>query len=161
MASCYSLIPKAPKKDIVCYLSNANKHLRFGCVLDNAHPEDKIRQFILKISLADQKISIVEISLKNSGIPGGKFLSSQLIVKPDSNPDKPEYYATKDLWIGAILTIYCHRFKIISADLYVYRYMKEHPEKFSSEAIDGVRNYCLLNGNLKDDIRVIVNCYIR
>lgn len=129
--------------------------------MDNAHPEDKIRKFILKLSLADGKISIAEMTVKNSGIPGGKFLASQLIVKPNSDPNRPSYYAAKDLYIGAVLTIHYHRFEIISADLYVYRYMKEHPEIFSAEAVDGVRNYCLLNGNLSEDIRVSIYVYTK
>lgn len=132
---------------------NANKNLRFGCVLDTAHPEDQIRQFILIYSLADGKIKINEPPIRNSGIQGGKFLNAQLIVKPGSDPNFPEYYSAKDFSIGATLIIHTHRFRIVSADLYAYRYMMEHPEMFSAAAIDSVRNYCLLNGHLKEDIQ--------
>lgn len=100
LASCYHLVPKPPRKNIVNYLLHANKFLRFGCTLDSVHPEDKNRQFILKYSLADGKISIVERSQCNSGIQGGKFLSSQLIVRPGGNQRVPEYYTSKDLYIG-------------------------------------------------------------
>lgn len=154
LASCYGLEPKAPKKDVICYLMNANKCLRFGCVLDTAHPEDKIRKFILIYSLADGKIKINEPPIRNSGIQGGTFLRSQLVVRPGSDYNFPEYYSPKDFCIGSTLIINSHRFHIVSADLYVYRYMQEHPEMFSAEAIDGVRNHCLLNGNLKEDIKV-------
>lgn len=153
LASCYGLSPKPPKKDVIRFLMNANKNLRFGCVLDTAHPEDQIRQFILVYSLADGKIKINEPPIRNSGIQGGKFLNAQLIVKPGSDPNFPEYYCAKDFCIGAILNIYKHRFRIVSADLYAYRYMMEHPEMFSPAAIDSVRNYCLLNGHLKEDIQ--------
>lgn len=53
----------------------------------------------------------------------------------------------------AMLTIHSHRFKIISADLYVYRYMKDNPELFSQDAIAGVRQFLLRNGHLKEDVR--------
>ena len=133
---------------------NANKYLRFGCVLDTAHPEDKIRKFVVMFSLADGKIKINEPPIRNSGIIGGKFLSAQLVVRPGSDPNMPEYYTAKDFYIGAVLLICHHLFKVVSADLYVYRYMQENPEMFSKEAIDGVRNYCLINGNLTQDIKV-------
>lgn len=34
--------------------------------------------------------------------------------------------------------------------------MKEHPEMFSPDAIDGIRNYCLLHGNLNDDLKAAI-----
>lgn len=153
LASCFGLTPKPPRKDVICYLMNANKILRFGCVLDNVHPEDQIRQFILSYSLADHKIRINEPPIRNSGILGGKFLAAELVQKPCCNRDQPEYYTAKDLIIGATLIIHSHRFRIVSADLFVYRYMMEHPEMFSPEAIASVRAYCLLHGKLKAEVR--------
>lgn len=100
MASCKSLRPKEPRKDIIRYIVNANKYLRFGCVLDSARPEDQNRQFILKYSLADGKISLHELSITNSGIQGGKFLSPQLVAKNDCYSSEPDYYTCKDLYIG-------------------------------------------------------------
>ncbi|XP_037039126.1 EF-hand domain-containing protein 1-like [Bradysia coprophila] len=149
--SCLNLHPKTPKKDIIRYLVNANKYLRFGCVFDTAHPEDKMRHFVLKYSLADGTLSLNEPPIRNSGIQGGKFLSRKLVVKPGCDLNAPEYYTAKDFYIGAMLTIHSHRFKIISADLYVYRYMKENPELFSGNAIAGVRDFLLRNGYLKED----------
>lgn len=152
MASCYSLIPKSPKKDIINYLINQNKYLRYGCVMDTAHPEDQTRKFIIMYSLADHTLKIVEDSSDNSGNLGGRFLSPMKIVKPGSNPDDPVYYTAKDLYIGAILHVFSHRFKITSADLYVYRYMQNYPETFSPETIQSVRDYLLLQGHLKEDL---------
>lgn len=159
LSSCFGLVPKPPRKDTINYLLNANKSLRFGCILDSAHPENEIRKFILKYNLADGTIQINEPPIRNSGIIGGKFLSAQLIMKPNTNRNQPEYYTAKDFAINSILTINNHRFKIVSADMFVYRYMQQHPELFSIETIDGIRNYCLLNGNLKEDIKV--NHYFR
>lgn len=153
LASCYNLRPKPPKKDVITYLMNSNKLLRYGLVFDTAHPEEKDRKFILNYNLGDGNVSIIERVTPNSGISGGKFLSSRRIVKPHSNPDKPDYYAPKDFVIGAKIFIYAHRFIITSADLYVYRYMQANPQMFTPEAIETVRMYNLREGNLKDDLR--------
>lgn len=53
-----------------------------------------------------------------------------------------------------MLNIHSHRFKIVSADLYVYRYMKENSELFSESAIAGVRDVLLRNGHLKEEVRL-------
>lgn len=152
MASCYGLIPKSPRKDIINYLINTNKFLRYGCALDTAHPEDKERRFIMMYSLADHTIQIIELPLENSGIQGGRFLSARKITRPDSDPNDPIYYTAKDLYIGATIHVYSHRFVINSADLYVYRYMQNYPEQFTPESIQHVRNYLLLQGHLKEDL---------
>lgn len=183
LASCKSLVPREPRKDIVRYIVNANKYLRFGCVLDSARPEDQNRQFILKYSLADGKISVHEFSITNSGISGGKFLSPQLVARNDRYSSEPDYYTCKDLYIGnclffdefkrsqkspnfnstkniiwfflgAILIISCRRFIITSADLNDYRYMKENPELFSKEAIESVRDYLISTNCLSSHAEV-------
>jgi hypothetical protein len=153
LASCYHLIPKAPKKDEIAYLMNSNKKLRYGCVLDSVYPEDKDRKFIMNYNLADGNIDIVELSTPNSGIAGGKFLSARKVMKPNTNPNKPEYYTAKDFAIGTKIHIFAHRFIVTSADLYVYRYMLAHPEAFSPDIIQNVRMYNLREGNLKADLR--------
>ncbi|CRK98917.1 CLUMA_CG012132, isoform A [Clunio marinus] len=151
LASCYSLIPRTPKKDVTSYLINSNKTLRYGCRIETAHPEDKDRRFIMSYNLSDGSIKIMEFP--SLGISGGKFLTSQKVPRPDSNPHKPDYYTPKDLYIGAIIKVYATRFVITSADLFVYRYMQAHPELFSPMIIDNVRMYHLKEGNLRDDIQ--------
>lgn len=153
LASCYHLRPKAPRRDVISYLVNANKSLRYGCQLCSPHPEEQERKFILSYNLSDGTIKIIELPIANSGIVGGKFLSSRRVPLPESNPHKPEYYSPKDFYIGAILKLYAKRFIITSADLYVYRYMQAHPELFSSEAIENVRMYHLKQDNLNEDLR--------
>lgn len=157
LASCYNLVPKLPKKDIITYLMNSNKTLRYGCQLDTAHPEEKDRKFILSYNLSDGTVQIVELAVSNSGIVGGKFLSSRKLVRPESNPNKPDYYTPKDFYIGALVKVFASRFVITSADLFVYRYMQAHPELFSPAIIDNVRMYHLREGNLRADLQQAVN----
>ena len=106
----------------------------------------------MSYNMSDGMIQIIEMAVPNSGIAGGKFLSSRKLVRPESNPNKPDYYTPKDLFIGAMVKVFASRFIITSADLYVYRYMQAHPELFSPEIIDNVRLYHLKEGNLRHDL---------
>lgn len=126
--------------------------LRYGCVLDTAFPEDQGRTFIMMYSLADHTIQIVERFAENSGISGGKFLYPRKLWKPDCDPNNPDYYTASDLYIGAMIYVFAHRFKIVSADLYVYRYMQNYPEQFTAECVESVRQYLLLQGHLQEDL---------
>lgn len=122
--------------------------------MDTAYPEDQIRRFILQYCLADGTITITEPPIQNSGIIGGKFLSATKVWRPGCDPNNPEYYTTKDIYIGATLIMNGHRFIVVGADLYVYRYMMQHPELFTEEIIEGVKNYNFTNGRLNENFRV-------
>nr|CAD7450862.1 unnamed protein product [Timema bartmani] len=154
LQSCLSLQPKSAKKDIVRYVYNANKHLRYEARLDWVHPEDKDRKFIILYSLSNCHLSIMEPPIRNSGIIGGRFLSPTLVPKPGTDPSNPEYYTPADIYIGAVLVVFNHRFIITGADLFVHRYAEANPEKFPPEVVDNIRNYMFCNGLLKDDIEL-------
>ncbi|CAH0600471.1 unnamed protein product [Chrysodeixis includens] len=156
LQSCFGLIPKPPHKDIIKYNLNANKYLRYLCELDWIHPEDNGRRFVMAYSLADGSIKIGEIPRRNSGIREGKFLQAMKLQTPDSDPNFPTYYTPDKFYIGAIIPVFKHRFKIIGCDLFVYRYMTANPEKFPQEVIDNVCNYHMREGNLKAEFEVAV-----
>ncbi|KAJ8960736.1 hypothetical protein NQ318_020029, partial [Aromia moschata] len=147
-----SFLPKPPKKDVLRQLLNANKYLRYEMVMDAVHPEDEIRRFLLSYSLADGTCKIHEPPIRNSGILGGKYLKSTLLVKPGSDPLNPDYYTPADFYIGAVVTVFEQRFRIVGADLYVYRYMQANPHKFPCEVIENVRNYMFNMGYLRGDV---------
>ncbi|XP_018577445.1 EF-hand domain-containing protein 1-like isoform X2 [Anoplophora glabripennis] len=147
-----TVLPKPPKKDVMRQILNANKYLRYEMVMDVVHPEDAIRRFILSYSLADGTCRIIEPPIRNSGILGGKYLRSTYLIKPGSDPLNPDYYTAADFYIGAIITVFQQRFKIIGADLYVYRYMQANAGKFPCEVIENMRNYMFNKGYLKDDV---------
>nr|CAI5819354.1 unnamed protein product [Callosobruchus analis] len=146
-----TFLPKPPKKDVMRQILNANKYLRYEMEMDAVHPEDTIRRFVLVYSLADGTCKVIEPPIKNSGILGGTYLKSSLLVKPGSDPLNPSYYTPADFYIGAIITIFSQRFKIVGADLYVYRYMEANENKFPCEVIENLRNYMYTKGYLKDD----------
>ncbi|XP_028174177.1 EF-hand domain-containing protein 1-like [Ostrinia furnacalis] len=145
-------MPKPPHKDVIKYNLNANKYLRYLCELDWIHPEDNGRKFVLAYSLADGTIKIGEVPRRNSGIKEGKFLKAMKLQTPESDPNFPTYFTPDKFYIGAIVPVFKHRFRIIGCDLFVYRYMSANPDKFPQEVIDNVRNYHMREGNLKDEL---------
>ncbi|KAL6265166.1 hypothetical protein P5V15_005251 [Pogonomyrmex californicus] len=154
-ASCLSLIPKPPKKNLIRQLANFPKKLRYSARMDAVHLEDEDRDFILMYSLSDGTIQINEIEKRNSGRREGCFLSSRLIPKPCSTRNiNPEYYTPQDFFIGARINVFNHRFIITGADLFVYRYVEANRDRFSQEVQENLRNYFLQQGMLQDDINI-------
>lgn len=58
---------------------------------------------------------------------------------------------------GGILLVNCRRFIITSADLDDYRYMQQHPELFSKEGIESVREYLISVNCLSPTEEVHIN----
>lgn len=153
-ASCLSLMPKLPKKNVVRQLVNFPKKLRYSMQMDAVHPEDKDRDFILEYNLCDGTISVHELEKRNSGRVEGAFLKPMLVPKPKTGRDNPEYYTPQDFFIGAKINIFNHYFIVHGADLYVYRYIEANAEKFSRDVRDNVRDYFVKENLLSEDIMV-------
>uniref|UniRef100_A0A1B6DLI7 DM10 domain-containing protein n=1 Tax=Clastoptera arizonana TaxID=38151 RepID=A0A1B6DLI7_9HEMI len=159
--SCYTFMLKPPKKDVLRYITNAGKKLRYTASMDWVHPEDEHRRFMIEYFLADGQTLIQEVKIPNSGFIAGRFLKPMLLPKPQTNPDNPEFYTPSDFLIGSIIDVFGHRFKITGADLKVYRYMEANPEKFTEEAIENMRKYMVYEGLLTEEIKNIANFDIR
>ena len=56
-----------------------------------------------------------------------------------SKPEQPSYYGPQDFYIGAVINIFNHRFRLVGADLYVLRFAEEHPDQFPSYVLDSLR----------------------
>jgi hypothetical protein len=56
-----------------------------------------------------------------------------------SQPDKPLFYGPQDFYIGAVVNIFKHRFRIIGADLYVLKFAEEHPDQFPPNVLESLR----------------------
>ncbi|XP_067014004.2 EF-hand domain-containing protein 1 [Anabrus simplex] len=151
--SCLSVIPVPPRKDVARYLLNANQYLRYTARLDWVHPEDEKRQFVISYSLATGSITILEPPIRNSGFKGGMFLKPTQVPRPGTDPDYPEFYSPVDLYIGAKINVFEHIFIITGAELHVYRYMQDNPDKFPKEVVDNVRCWLAGEGLLKEDIQ--------
>ncbi|XP_034231935.1 EF-hand domain-containing protein 1-like [Thrips palmi] len=146
------VIPKAPKKDVIRMLHNANKKLRYTAVLDRVHPEDEQRAFVLIYYLSNGELEIMEPPQRNSGYTFTRFLRPTHIPKPNTSRDDPEFYTPADFYIGAMISVFEHRFLITGADLAVYRYMQANPDKFPDSTINNVRNYMVQQGYIREEI---------
>ncbi|XP_041360930.1 EF-hand domain-containing protein 1-like [Gigantopelta aegis] len=140
LQSCLSLVPQPPKKDFIKMLENDHKVLRFEAVMESMKPEDAGRRFIISYRLADDMMTIYEPPVRNSGIIGGKFLERTRVAKPRCDPDNLEYYGPQDMYIGALIEVFSHRFRIVSADEYVLKYMEDHSSKFPERTIQSLRD---------------------
>lgn len=54
--------------------------------------------------------------------------------------------------LGAMITVFEHRFLITGADLAVYRYMQANPDKFPDSTMNNVRNYMVQQGYIREEI---------
>lgn len=58
------LVLKPPKKDIIKYIKNDRKCLRFSAKLISNIPEDQDRKFVITFHLADDTLSIFEPAIR-------------------------------------------------------------------------------------------------
>lgn len=111
--SWYHFDPQPPQLDLIRYLGNQSKKLRYTAVLDWVHPEDEGREFLLEYRLSDGTLAVHELPRRNSGFVGGRFLKPMPVPKTGSNRDNPAYITPIDLRLGGIVTIFGHRYIII------------------------------------------------
>lgn len=142
LQSCLSLVPQPPKKDFIKMLENDHKILRFEAEMDSVKPEDRGRRFIISYRLADDMITIYEPPVRNSGNVSGKFLERTRVTKPSSTPENPQFYGPQDLFVGATIQVFSHRFKITDADDFVLRYLEAYKDDFPGceRTIESIRN---------------------
>ncbi|KAI8619627.1 hypothetical protein BC830DRAFT_1160607 [Chytriomyces sp. MP71] len=127
LGSCKYLVLKPPKKDFIKMLENEHKVLRFVAKMDSKHKEDLNRRFVVSYRLADDTITIYEPPQRNAGILGGKFMERTRVLKPGSSltdTNGPTYYDVPDLYVGATIEFFKHKFVILDADEFVFNYME-------------------------------------
>ena len=83
--NCKSLLPQPPKKDFYRLMQCHRIVLRFNCRLSPVagrylSPADASRLFVLSYFMGDDTLSIFEPPLRNSGLPGGKFLERMKVI---------------------------------------------------------------------------------
>ncbi|KAJ3072372.1 EF-hand domain-containing protein 1 [Podochytrium sp. JEL0797] len=136
LGSCKYLVLKPPKKDFIKMLENEHKVLRFVARMESKHREDHNRRFVITYRLADDNMTIYEPPQRNAGVLGGKFMERTRVLKPGSSlssPEGPSYYNVPDLYVGAHITIFKHRFVLLDADEFVFNYMEHILETTSAK----------------------------
>ncbi|XP_048841820.1 EF-hand domain-containing protein 1 [Brienomyrus brachyistius] len=141
LQNCLSLVPEPPKKNLLKLLENDGKVLRYAARMDSQNPSDQGRRFIISYFLADDMISIFEMSARNSGIISGKFLEKTRIPKPGSTVDNPEYYGPADFAIGATVEVFRHHFVLTDADHYALKYLESISEQIPSQTLSSLRQH--------------------
>ncbi|KAL0121274.1 hypothetical protein PUN28_008737 [Cardiocondyla obscurior] len=179
LGNCFKVMPKPPKTDFMKFLyhdkQGFNSHvLKFRAKIISKIPENEERQFIIRVFLMDDTISIFELAKQNSGFQRSLFQKRMPVMLPGQNiftSKKPEYYKSQDFYIGAHLNLYDFHFEITSADVYALRYMELHCDKFpkaNKKLImkkiqenlrpvykEFVQLYTPLEDSTRDDIRVL------
>ncbi|ORY36745.1 hypothetical protein BCR33DRAFT_663939 [Rhizoclosmatium globosum] len=127
LGSCKYLVLKPPKKDFIKMLENEHKVLRFVARMDSKHREDLNRRFVISYRLADDTITIYEPPQRNAGVLGGKWMERTHVLKPGSSlndPNGPSYYDVADLFVGATVVFFKHKFILLDADEFVFNYLE-------------------------------------
>lgn len=118
----YRLIPKPPKKDFFKWVDN-QVDLRFLAKLRTDKPEDKDRVFIITLSLNDDSLLVYEPTVRNSGIPDGKFLEKRKYKNVRNNN---EFFTPVDLIVGNDVTINSWTFMLLDCDEFTKKWYAEH-----------------------------------
>ncbi|KAJ8310194.1 hypothetical protein KUTeg_012059 [Tegillarca granosa] len=162
LCSCMGLLPKPPKRDFIKFMEKDRRGLdsnviRFLARMDTSKPIDMDRRFIISYFLSDDTILVFEPPVRNSGIIGGKFLERTRVKKPNQpmySTQMSEYYLAPDLYVGARVEFNSHKFVLIDADEYAFRYMEEHASEFSKANIQCILQKILsLVGKTPDEVK--------
>ncbi|XP_011304473.1 EF-hand domain-containing family member C2 [Fopius arisanus] len=139
LGNCFSVIPKPPRMDYARFAAfdkqgYDSKILSFrGKMLSNI-PENSSRNFIIRVYLMDNTVSIFEFATKNGGFTRSLFQKRMEVPLPGQefySSVKPQYFEPHDFYIGADLNLGGFNFHLTSADDYTLRYMELNCDKFS------------------------------
>ncbi|KAM3132970.1 hypothetical protein pb186bvf_014966 [Paramecium bursaria] len=118
----YRLQPKPPKKDFFKWVDN-QVNLRFLARFNTNKPEDKDRIFVITFFLNDDSLLIYEPTVRNSGIPDGKFLEKRKYKNVNNNN---EFFTTSDLIVGNDIQVNGWSFKILECDDFTKKWYAEN-----------------------------------
>ena len=131
LGSVFNLQPKVPRQNILRKKEWSQKAMRFKAKLLNTGEEnDKDREFVLSVYLADDTIMIFETNRANSGFWGGKFLERSLVAKPkspDSEEPLEEYYACEDFYVGSVVVLNTFTLGLIDCDAFTRSILEGAP----------------------------------
>ncbi|XP_032679728.1 EF-hand domain-containing family member C2-like [Odontomachus brunneus] len=163
LGNCLMMIPKAPKPDFIKFMRHDKQGfdshvLRFRARMVSKIPANENRQFIIRVFLMDDTISIFELAKRNSGFLRSLFQKRMPIILPGQDiftSKKPEYYKPQDFYVGACVNLSDFHFKITSADTYALRYMELHCDKFPKA------NRKLIMEKLKENLQPVYDEFVQ
>lgn len=105
--------------------------LRFGAKMISNVRENNSRLFTISYHLADDTISVYELSCRNFGFVAGEFFGKAKFYLPGQGKfisERPIAYRSQDFYLGATIKLRDFCFKITSADLFALKFMEDHKE---------------------------------
>jgi Ca2+-binding EF-hand superfamily protein len=114
------LIPKVKKVDLQKLKSATGMTLKFMARMVASNPIDAGRVCRITWYLDDDTLAVYEPPQRNSGVLGGSFARRDKY----KNVDTGEYFKASDFYVGATVTINCHKMLIESADDYSIKHME-------------------------------------
>ncbi|CAD8213025.1 unnamed protein product [Paramecium octaurelia] len=118
----YRLQPKPPKKDFFKWVDN-QVNLRFLAMFNTTKPEDKDRVFVITYFLNDDSLLVYEPTVRNSGIPDGKFLEKRKYKNAYNNN---EFFSPNDLIVGNEVMINGWKFQLLDCDEFTKKWYAEN-----------------------------------
>ena len=110
-----------------------NRVLTFLGVLESGGTDAVHRRFVVTYYLQDQTLKIEEKPIRNSGFVSGVFLS-RCVVPHETGDALNE----RCLFVGAVVSVYKHKFRLIETDESTLRWMEE-------KGISQGSFFCVLN----------------
>ncbi|XP_006902140.1 PREDICTED: EF-hand domain-containing family member C2-like [Elephantulus edwardii] len=138
LRSCIGLMPTAHRRDFKKFMEkdsygHISYILRFFAKLITHKCADLDRMFIISYFLSDDTISVFELTERNSGLTGGKFLQRVRVKRPGQEVFKSElseYIQPEELYVGARINVNGYIFHLLNADEYTFNYMEHNTDKF-------------------------------
>lgn len=100
--------------------------LSFKAHLVSKNREDILRQFIVNFFVDDDKFSVFECVVPNTGFPGGQFIARSRFVNPDTNAP----FKTTELYIDSEIVLNGWRFHLDEATEGTLRAMEANPDLY-------------------------------
>ena len=100
--------------------------LSFKAHLVSKNREDVLRQFIVNYFVDDDKFSVFESVVPNSGFPGGQFISKAHFINPETGAP----FQTDELYIDAEIVINGWKFHLDEATEGTLRSMEANPDQY-------------------------------
>ncbi|KAJ8609562.1 hypothetical protein CTAYLR_006046 [Chrysophaeum taylorii] len=94
----------------------------------------RVRKCLIYYYLEDDTIQMTEPTEGNSGIPQGQFIRRHRLPKPeyqlgDEAKAEDDFYAARDLYIGAEIEVYKKRIKVYDCDAFTQHYISQFAER--------------------------------
>lgn len=118
LASCLSLNPRPPRRDLHKLVENDGKSLRFMARFKHPLRGEEDREFVISFFLADDTVSIFEPQRRNSGRVGGQFLKRSCQKRSDGSS-----FTEADFFVGACVFLVGFDFVLTDVDDYSLKYM--------------------------------------